>query len=62
MFFSHADERLQILAGEWKRRQKAAAVKERIQEAVRRGEIDIGRNDACPCGSGLKYKQCCGSR
>lgn len=20
----------------------------------------IGRNDACPCGSGLKYKKCCG--
>lgn len=19
----------------------------------------IGRNDACPCGSGKKYKQCC---
>lgn len=19
----------------------------------------IGRNDPCPCGSGLKYKQCC---
>lgn len=19
-----------------------------------------GRNDACPCGSGRKYKQCCG--
>ncbi|ADT86723.1 YecA family protein [Vibrio sp. Vb2880] len=21
---------------------------------------DIGRNDACPCGSGKKFKQCCG--
>ena len=20
----------------------------------------VGRNDACPCGSGKKYKQCCG--
>lgn len=20
----------------------------------------IGRNDLCPCGSGLKYKKCCG--
>ena len=20
----------------------------------------IGRNDPCPCGSGLKYKNCCG--
>lgn len=22
----------------------------------------IGRNDPCPCGSGLKYKKCCGKR
>lgn len=21
----------------------------------------IGRNDSCPCGSGKKYKKCCGS-
>jgi SEC-C motif domain protein len=21
----------------------------------------VGRNDACPCGSGRKYKKCCGS-
>ena len=23
-------------------------------------EKKIGRNDPCPCGSGLKYKKCCG--
>ncbi|MBR7149533.1 MAG: SEC-C domain-containing protein, partial [Oscillospiraceae bacterium] len=22
--------------------------------------VKIGRNDPCPCGSGKKYKQCCG--
>ena len=21
---------------------------------------NVGRNDPCPCGSGKKYKQCCG--
>ena len=21
----------------------------------------IGRNDPCPCGSGKKYKKCCGA-
>ncbi|WP_417401992.1 SEC-C metal-binding domain-containing protein, partial [Hominenteromicrobium sp.] len=26
---------------------------------VRSGE-KIGRNEPCPCGSGLKYKKCCG--
>lgn len=28
------------------------------QTAVRPG-AKIGRNDPCPCGSGLKYKKCC---
>lgn len=24
-------------------------------------DIQVGRNDPCPCGSGKKYKKCCGS-
>jgi len=28
---------------------------------VRRKEKKIGRNDPCPCGSGKKYKKCCGA-
>lgn len=28
--------------------------------AVAPGRIRVGRNDACPCGSGQKYKKCCG--
>ncbi len=27
---------------------------------IRRKSAKIGRNDPCPCGSGKKYKQCCG--
>ncbi|MFP4261784.1 MAG: preprotein translocase subunit SecA [Halomonas sp.] len=27
---------------------------------LRREGPKVGRNDACPCGSGKKYKQCCG--
>lgn len=27
---------------------------------VVRGQPKVGRNDPCPCGSGKKYKQCCG--
>ncbi|KXG78083.1 Protein translocase subunit SecA [Fervidicola ferrireducens] len=29
------------------------------QQPVKKGE-KIGRNDPCPCGSGKKYKKCCG--
>ena len=28
---------------------------------VRRKEKKVGRNDPCPCGSGKKYKKCCGA-
>ena len=34
-------------------------VKEDVKKAPKRVN-KIGRNDACPCGSGIKYKQCCG--
>ncbi len=33
---------------------------ERIPQTVRREEEKIGRNALCPCGSGKKYKKCCG--
>jgi uncharacterized protein YchJ len=28
---------------------------------IRRSEPKVGRNDPCPCGSGKKYKKCCGA-
>lgn len=28
---------------------------------VKSAEERIGRNDPCPCGSGKKYKKCCGA-
>jgi SEC-C motif-containing protein len=30
------------------------------QEQVRREASKVGRNDPCSCGSGKKYKKCCG--
>lgn len=37
----------------------AAAEKLRTQP-LKRGTPKVGRNDPCPCGSGKKYKKCCG--
>ena len=34
--------------------------KQQNREPVRRETPKIGRNDKCPCGSGKKYKNCCG--
>jgi uncharacterized protein YecA (UPF0149 family) len=28
-------------------------------ETYRKQYTDVGRNDPCPCGSGLKFKKCC---
>ena len=30
------------------------------KKPVRRSNEKVGRNDPCPCGSGKKYKKCCG--
>ena len=30
------------------------------RETVKKEGPNVGRNDPCPCGSGKKYKQCCG--
>ena len=32
----------------------------KIQKTVVNTEKKVGRNDPCPCGSGKKYKNCCG--
>jgi preprotein translocase subunit SecA len=31
-----------------------------VTRPIRNSEKKIGRNDPCPCGSGKKYKSCCG--
>ncbi len=31
-----------------------------VKKPKKRSEAKVGRNDPCPCGSGKKYKQCCG--
>ena len=31
-------------------------------DTVRRADPKVGRNDPCPCGSGQKYKKCCGTQ
>ena len=60
MFFEHADARLRELAAVWIKAQRQDNAM--IASAARRSRCDarVGRNDPCPCGSGQKYKRCCG--
>jgi len=55
MFFEHADADIKRLVAEWRRKNDAEEVRRRAATAGRGG-----RNDPCPCGSGRKYKRCCG--
>ena len=44
-------------------RQRAAATAPQGERKVKQIRLDtpkVGRNDPCPCGSGRKYKKCCG--
>ena len=42
-----------------KEKQKELYREQKASGTIRR-EKKIGRNDPCPCGSGKKYKKCCG--
>lgn len=41
-------------------KQKALYKEQKMSTTVRNEGPKVGRNDPCPCGSGLKYKKCCG--
>lgn len=37
-----------------------AEARKKVTAGTVKNEDKIGRNDACPCGSGRKWKKCCG--
>ncbi|PYV68612.1 MAG: hypothetical protein DMG97_24320 [Acidobacteria bacterium] len=41
-------------------RMAGAGDRQPVQQVIR-GAAKVGRNDPCPCGSGKKYKKCCGA-
>lgn len=60
-FFNHTCRHFQELAAdirqnELKVRRQAEANRSSVKPTVKR----VGRNHPCPCGSGEKYKKCCG--
>ncbi len=63
MFFKHIDPYMRFMAGELRQERAPANVMEwaRMKDAEELAKNPPGRNDPCPCGSGKKYKKCCGS-
>ncbi len=62
-FYAHTMDRFEQLAGEVMReRAGMAAMQQPPQGAAPSGPpVAPGRNDPCPCGSGRKFKKCCGA-
>ncbi|MBB72713.1 MAG: preprotein translocase subunit SecA [Legionellales bacterium] len=56
MDFTHA-----AMQGLGETGQAEADAEQGEQQPFVRSEPKVGRNEPCPCGSGKKYKQCCGS-
>lgn len=65
-FFTHIDHPMRIMADLLRMRQAPANVMHILAtEQAQEHEYafaDVGRNDPCPCGSGRKFKHCCGKR
>ena len=53
-FFSYADAHFKKLVADWWKKQP---IRDEKADPARR---KMGRNAPCPCGSGRKYKKCCG--
>ena len=49
-------KREEVAKNTFTNRTDESAVKKPVQNTTKK----VGRNDPCPCGSGKKYKQCCG--
>jgi len=62
LFFSHAAPAMEFMAAQLRAQQPPSHVMAWIRELDCRGATIMGpgRNDPCPCGSGRKYKRCCG--
>lgn len=46
---------------EYSQKKREMKFKKQYKESkIVRNTEKVGRNDLCPCGSGKKYKKCCG--
>ena len=62
MFFQHIDPYMKFMAAELHQERPPANVMEwaRLRDMHWAPRPAVGRNDPCPCGSGKKFKKCCG--
>jgi uncharacterized protein len=56
-FFAHTERPMRAMAALLREGHEAGG----IMAAIAAEDAATGRNDPCPCGSGKKYKRCCGA-
>lgn len=62
-FFRHIDGPMRFMAHELRQGRAPANIMDHMKSGKISGVVfKPGRNDPCPCGSGLKFKKCHGSR
>ena len=59
-FFNHIDPYMRFMAGELRLQRPPANVMAWARARESAGAAKVGRNEPCPCGSGHKFKHCCG--
>jgi hypothetical protein len=59
--FRREYERLRHREDQLAAREQRAALATRLTSRLMRANAKVGRNEPCPCGSGLKYKRCHGA-
>ncbi|MFN7997441.1 MAG: anaerobic sulfatase maturase [Bryobacteraceae bacterium] len=61
-YFAHTDPYMRTMANLVRQGRPAASIMEflSLQDAYKDSATVVGRNNPCPCGSGLKYKRCHG--
>jgi len=64
LFFKHVDPTMRFMAAQIRTQRAPANVMEwiRHEDSQAGAATRTGRNDPCPCGSGKKYKKCCGRK
>lgn len=58
-FFAHSRPTMERLAVYWQSGKPLEKFSEELRPKKAIDVASVGRNDACPCGSGKKYKKCC---
>jgi uncharacterized protein len=58
-FFAHAEGPLRKVMRGRNSGQRPDAIMARLRAELAERWKGVGRNDLCPCGSGLKAKHCC---